>query len=390
MLSHVRPTKHNEQRTTNSPNVSRRDFIRAATAAGLSVPALTASAALPSTPELREARHYMKLGNNMVRCTLCPWQCMVAPGKRGNCGVRENRNGRYYTLVYGHPCSRHNDPIEKKPLFHVYPGSMAYSIATVGCNIHCKFCQNWEISQYQKSHPDKVADFPFVSPDQIAQSAARHNSKTVAYTYSEPTIFYEYMMDCAKAARERGIGNVVISNGFISKEPLRKLCEVMTAVKIDLKAFSQQFYAGLCGGLMKPVLDTLKTLADSGIWFEIVVLVIPTKNDGAEEIKRMAGWIVENLGADVPLHFTRFHPTYKITNLPATPPRTLALARETAMKQGCRFVYTGNLPGAEAETTFCPECRRPVIKRHGMMTLSEDLKEGRCPHCAAVIPGVWA
>jgi len=358
-------------------------------AAGMTVAAGAASrtvtAGVLSTPELREAKFYEPLDGGRVQCTLCPWQCVVSSGQRGNCGVRENRNGRYYTLVYGRPCAIHNDPIEKKPFSHVYPGSRALSIATVGCNIHCKFCQNWDISQ---ASPDDISP-PFRSPADIAKMAAQKKSRTVAYTYSEPTIFYEYMIDCARAAKDLGIGNVVVSNGFISREPLKEMCSLMTAVKIDLKAFSQQFYGRLCGGRLQPVLDTLKRLADSGVWFEIVVLVIPTQNDSLDEIKRMCEWIVKELGPDVPVHFTRFHPAYKIRNLPPTPPRTLERVRSVAMEQGCHFAYGGNMPGFRGENTYCPNCKTCVVNRYGHMVLSDELKNGKCHKCGTAIPGIW-
>ena len=311
---------------------------------------------------------------------------MVSDGERGDCGVRENRDGRYYSLVYGRPCAIHNDPIEKKPLFHVYPGSKALSIATVGCNIECKFCQNWDIAQ---ANPDHVS-VPFRPPSQIAQMAVQHKSRTVSYTYSEPTVFYEYMVDCARAAKDLGIGNVVISNGFISEEPLKELCSLMTAIKIDLKAFTQQFYATMCSGRLKPVLETLKRLSGSGVWYEIVVLVVPTLNDSMDEIKRMTEWVVKELSPDVPIHFTRFHPAYKIRNLPPTPPRTLHAARQTALAQGCNFVYTGNMPGEKAENTYCHKCNTCLIKRYGHMTISNDLADGKCRNCGASIPGVWS
>jgi len=337
------------------------------------------------TPALHEARFYEPLEGDTVRCTLCPWRCVVPPGQRGRCGVRENRGGRYYTLVYGRPCAIHNDPIEKKPFFHVYPGSKAFSIATVGCNIACKFCQNWEISQ---ANPDHIRP-RFIPPTEIVALAAQRKSRTVAYTYSEPTIFFEYMTDCARAARERGLGNVVVSNGFIAKKPLEEICKLMTAVKIDLKAFSQQFYGDVCGGQLQPVLETLKRLAAAGMWFEIVVLVIPTLNDSMDEIKRMSAWIVKELGPDVPLHFIRFHAAYKIRNLPRTPPRTLSRAYRTATAEGCHFVYGGNMPGIPSENTYCPSCKTCLVDRHGHGIISNELKKGKCHKCGTTIPGIW-
>jgi len=301
--------------------------------------------------------------------------------------VRENRNGNYYTLVYGHPCSiQPDDPIQKKPFFHVYPGSTAYSIATVGCNMDCKFCQNWEISQASPS------DFPsrYVGPDEIAEGASRAGARTVAYTYTEPTIFFEYMLDCAKAVNERGLGNVVVSNGFISAEPLRQLCKAVTAIKIDLKAFTEKFYSEICDGHLEPVLDSLRLIHDSGTWLEIVVLTIPGQNDNETDLRKMADWIVKNLGPDVPLHFTRYHPAYKIQNIPPTPIETLTNARRIAGEQGCHYVYVGNVPGGEGARTCCPQCKTVVLDRYVNLVVSDSLKEGKCPKCGTPIPGVWA
>jgi len=365
---------------------SRRNFLRVAGGA------LAGSALVDSVrgglafPELHEARFWTSLPNNVVRCQLCPWGCVVAPGRRGRCGVRENRNGRYYSLVYGRPVTLNNDPIEKKPFFHVYPGSKAFSLATVGCNFQCKFCQNWDISQ---ESPDNVNP-PYQSPAAIADMAIAHRSRTVAYTYNEPSVFNEYVVDCARAAKERGLGNVVVSNGYLNEAPLKDVCSVVTAVKIDFKAFSQDFYGNVCSGRLQPVLDTLQRLAGSGVWYEIVVLTIPTLNDNLDDVKRMSGWIVKELGPDVPLHFTRFHSAYKLQNLPPTPPATLQQARATAMAQGCHFVYTGNMPGDEGEHTYCPQCKTRVIERYGLSLPQVHLVDGKCPNCHAAIPGVWS
>ena len=368
------------------PGVSRRGFLHHAGMAAAGLAALPAAGAKsPAASEWHEAAFYDAMGQGTVQCTLCPWQCVVPAGKPGRCRVRVNRDGKLYTLVYGRPVAMHNDPIEKKPFFHVYPGSRSFSIATVGCNMVCKFCQNWEISQ---ADPHEAVP-PFVPPGDIVTRATAKRSKTVAFTYSEPTVFYDYMLDCARAAHEAGIGCVAVSNGFISRRPLRKLLPYLTAYKVDFKAFSQQFYGETCAGRLAPVLDTLETLKDEGIWFEIVVLVIPGLNDDPDEIKRMSAWITENLGPDVPLHFTRFHPAYKIRNLPPTPPQTLYAARAAAMAEGCHFVYTGNMPGGEGENTYCPSCKSTVINRYGHLVMKLDLKSGACVKCGAVIPGVW-
>ncbi|MBU4211472.1 MAG: AmmeMemoRadiSam system radical SAM enzyme [Kiritimatiellae bacterium] len=366
--------------------VSRRQFLETA---GIAVAACAVCRDILATESadatLHEADFYEKLAGGSVRCRLCPWQCTVPDGKRGRCRVRENRSGKYYSLVWGRPCLTHNDPIEKKPFFHVYPGTRAFSIATVGCNIECKFCQNWDISQ---ASPEDVSA-PFKSPEEIVRLALAQKVKTIAYTYSEPVVFTEYILDCAKAAKEAGLGNVIVSNGFLNEKPLKEWCSVATAIKIDFKGFSQKFYEETCAGQLQPVLDTLKRLAGSGVWFEIVVLIIPPLNDDLDEIKRMTAWIVKDLGPNVPLHFTRFHPDYKLRNLPPTPINTLIKARQIAMDQGCNFVYVGNMPGVEGENTYCPKCKAAVVKRYGMGVLSNDLKNGKCPGCGTAIPGVW-
>ena len=356
-----------------------------AAAAGCALPGVSCAQAAGPEAAPVEARFYERLEDKLVRCDLCPRHCVVPPGGRGECGVRENRDGRYVSLVYGRPCALNLDPIEKKPLFHVLPGTAAFSIATVGCNIECKFCQNWDISQ---ARPEDVRA-RYRSPGDIAALAAARGAPTIAYTYSEPTVFSEYMIDCARAARERGLHNVMISNGYISERPLQELCSLMTAVKIDLKAFTDRFYRETCGGELEPVLETLKRLADSGIWYEIVVLIVPTLNDGEDEIRRMADWIVRELGPDVPVHFSRFRPAYKLRNLPPTPPATLQRARRVAGEQGCRYVYLGNLPGTDAENTHCPACGATVVERYGYFVRAVRLNAGNCARCGHPIPGVW-
>lgn len=372
------------------PFISRRQFLATT---GLSLVAGLGGQALAATGKNKahilphEARFYEPLPDRFVQCTLCPRRCQVPPGQRGECGVRENRDGTYYSLVYGLPCALNVDPIEKKPLFHVYPGSKAFSIATAGCNIHCQFCQNWDISQ---SRPDDVVSMP-ASPEAIVATAQSRGARTIAYTYSEPTIFYEFMADCARAGKAAGIESVVITNGFISAPPQEQLFPLVKAIKIDLKAFTEKFYAGICQGALAPVLESLQRIKRSGTWLEIVVLLIPTLNDSPEELKRMTGWIVKTLGPDVPLHFTRFHPTYKLRHLPPTPPETLLMARQIALDAGCHFAYTGNVPGLEGENTLCPSCHKTVVRRYGLSSFENKITgQGKCGYCAASIPGVWS
>lgn len=332
-----------------------------------------------------EARWYKKLPNRKIQCELCPRRCLIDDLERGYCGVRENRGGTYYSLVYGRPCSIHADPVEKKPLFHFLPGRSAFSLATAGCNVFCKFCQNWEISQ---SRPEQVESVD-MSPDQVAAMASRQGCPVIAFTYNEPVVFAEYLHDIARVAGRRGLRSVMISNGYIQKEPMLDLCQVLAAVKIDLKAFSERFYRDLVDGQLQPVLDTLILLREQKIWFEMVYLVLPGENDAPEELSALCHWIVNRLGAEVPLHFTRFYPQYRMTNLPPTPIRTLQLARNIALEAGVHFVYTGNVPGDTGENTYCPGCGKLLIGRMGYTVTENHLKAGSCPGCGRAIPGVW-
>ena len=327
-----------------------------------------------------------KLGEKNIKCVLCPRECMISDVERGYCGVRENRDGDYQTLVYGALCSANVDPIEKKPLFHYLPGTAAFSIATAGCNIECKFCQNWRISQFRPEQVDSV----LIEPERLVAACRSRQAPTIAYTYSEPVIFYEYMHDCAALARKEGIGSVMISNGYIQEKPLRQLCRHLTAVKIDFKAFTERFYGETCAGKLGPILETLETLKDVGIWFELVILVVPTLNDSPDEIKKMSEWVVSRLGPDVPMHFTRFHPTYRITNLPSTPVSMLDRSRRIAMEAGVRYAYVGNVPMHPGENTFCHECNNELIKRVGFRIKFNRIADGKCPDCGTAIPGVWS
>ncbi len=334
----------------------------------------------------QEAMFYKKLTDERVECELCPRGCKIADLERGYCGVRENRGGKYYTLVHSRVCALNVDPIEKKPLFHYLPGAKAYSIATAGCNIECKFCQNWQISQFR---PEQLNNMK-LPPEEVVKFAKEERCEVIAYTYSEPVIFYEYVYDTARAARRGGVKSVMISNGYIKEEPLTKLCKELDAVKIDFKAFTEKFYRETCSGELKPVLDTLLTLKDLGIWFEVVMLIVPTLNDSHEELKDMCSWINRNLGTDVPIHFSRFHPTYKIKNLPPTPIKTLERARDIALDSGLNFAYLGNVPGHPGENTYCPDCKELVIRRAGHTILQNSLEGSACGNCQHPIPGVWS
>ncbi len=338
------------------------------------------------TPEvLHEASYYEKLDHKEVRCLLCPRKCMVGDQERGYCGVRENRLGTYYTLVYNRPCTARPDPIEKKPFYHFHPRTLAYSLATAGCNMNCKYCQNWEISQVR---PEQVRNFLLTAPD-CARQARDLDCVSIAYTYTEPVIYWEYMYDIAAEARKAEIKNVMISAGFVEEKPLRDLLPLMDAVKIDLKAFSDKFYREVCRGRLEPVLQALKIIREAGVWLEIVYLVLPTMNDSPDEIRALSAWIRKELGPDVPIHFSRFHPTYLMKKLPPTPVDTLERLKKIAHTEGLRYVYIGNVPGHSGESTFCPECGARLIHRTGYNVRVEALHGDTCKQCGLKIPGVW-
>jgi pyruvate formate lyase activating enzyme len=370
---------------------TRRDFLRqnALGAAGVACCGWGTNllaAADPDAQFIREAQFYEKQANKKIKCKLCPRECVIDDRERGYCGARENRGGTYYTLVHSRVATAHIDPIEKKPLFHFHPGTMAFSLATAGCNVNCKFCQNWEISQVR---PEQVhADY--APPQKIAELARGNSCGAIAYTYSEPVIFTEYVLDCAEAGHKLGIPSVVVTGGFIQQDPLKKLCAQADAIKVDLKSFSQKYYQEVVNGELKPVLDALVTMRKLGTWTEIVYLVVPTLNDSDAEFRGLAQWIKQNLGPDVPIHFTRFHPEYLLKNLPPTPVETLDRATKIAGAEGLHFVYVGNVPGHPAENTYCPKCHKVLVERTGLMVTQNRLKNGKCPDCQTAIPGKWS
>ena len=332
-----------------------------------------------------EAQFYEKLPYKKTRCKLCPRECVIDDRERGYCGVRENRGGIYYSLVYSRVCAAHIDPIEKKPLFHFSPGSLAFSVATAGCNVNCKFCQNWDISQ---SRPEQVRN-TYLPPKELANLAQQNRCPAIAYTYSEPVVFYEYMRDAAEAGHALGIKSVVVSGGFIQQDPLKKLCQGVDAIKVDLKAFSEKYYKEVVNGELKPVLEAIVTMRKLGMWTELVYLVVPTLNDSDAEFRALAQWVKSNLGAEVPLHFSRFYPQYLLKNLPPTPLETLERAKAIADAEGLHYVYLGNTPGNAAENTYCPKCRRVVIERIGFTVKEMHLRKGKCEYCQQPIAGVW-
>lgn len=336
--------------------------------------------------DLKEAMWYTKLNLKRVRCDLCPRKCVVDDRERGFCGVRENRNGTYYTLVYSNPCAVHVDPIEKKPFFHFLPATLSFSIATAGCNIECAYCQNWEISQRRPEQTDNV----YLPPAKVVQLAKHYGCKSIAFTYTEPVVFYEYMYDTAKLSRQAEIRALMVTNAFIEPKPMREACKVLDGVKVDLKAFSEEFYKKICRGQLKPVLKAIEVIKSAGVWLELVVLIVPELNDSPSEIKQMCNWVKANLGKDTPIHFSRFIPMYKLRNLPPTPVKTLERCYEVAKEVGLHYVYIGNVFGHPAESTYCPNCGSIVIQRLGYRTSVNGLKNGKCAKCKFAISGVWA
>ncbi len=338
-----------------------------------------------SQEKLKEALYYQKLDKKITQCQLCPRRCLIPNGKRGFCGVRENREGILYTLSYAKPVAIHIDPIEKKPLFHFLPSTTAFSVATAGCNLKCKFCQNWEISQRL---PEEI-DYTYIEPADLVKKAKESGAKTLAYTYTEPTIFYEYMLETAKLARAQGIKNIMHSNGYINEEPLRQLAKYLDGANIDLKGFSNEYYSKIAEGTLQPVLAALKILKEEGVHLEITNLVLPGLNDAQDSIVKMCLWIKENLGPDTPVHFSRFFPMYKLLSLNPTPVETLERARQIALDCGLNYVYIGNVAGHAAENTYCPKCKKIVIERRGYFIVQNNIVDGKCKFCGEKIEGIW-
>ncbi len=321
-----------------------------------------------------------------VRCLLCAQACDIRSGARGRCRVRMNVNGELHSLVYGRPLAVHIDPIEKKPFYHFLPGSEAFSLGTAGCPLRCKFCQNWTLSQASPEDNDTT----YTAPAGVVEAAQRSRSPIVAYTYNEPTVFTEYLLDIARDARKRGLRSVMISCGFTNEAPLAEMCEALDAIKIDLKGFSEDFYRKVSSAELKPVLRSIKQVARSRAHLEIVNLVVPTLNDDRTSIQGLVNWVAGELGPDVPVHFTRFHPDYQLLNLPPTPIATLERARDTAMAKGLHYAYVGNVPDHPGNHTYCPGCRKIVIKRSGFLVDQVNLRNGACAFCGTKIAGVFA
>lgn len=319
------------------------------------------------------------------KCLICPNECVIKEGKSGLCRNRVNFGGKIYSIAYGNPCSFNIDPIEKKPLNHFLPGSKIFSIGTAGCNLSCLNCQNAAISQVS---PKETHNYDLM-PDKLIANTIASNCPSIAYTYSEPISSYEYTFDSAKLARQEGIKNVLVTAGYINEEPLRNLCKYIDAANVDLKSFSNEIYIKLSAGALQPVLNTMKIMAEMGVWLEITNLIVPCWTDNADMIKRMCNWLAENGLSNYPLHFSRFHPEYKLTQLSSTPIGILAQARDIAVAAGVKYVYIGNVPGPDAQNTYCPKCRELVVERKGYSILQKNLEKGVCKKCGEKIAGVW-
>lgn len=332
-----------------------------------------------------EARLYKKIDNSAVECFLCSFHCHISEGKTGVCGVRENRGGTLYTLVYRKLVSSSSDPIEKKPLFHFHPGSRSFSIATVGCNFRCLHCQNAEISQMPVDHKKVIGED--VSPGAIVKAALRDNCRSIAYTYTEPTIFFEYAYDTAKLAHEQGLKNVFVTNGYMTGECLVELSGILDAANVDLKSFNDKTYKKLCGARLAPVLESIEKMRAMGIWVEVTTLIIPTINDSEAELRDIARWISKT-DEKMPWHISAFYPTYKLLDKPRTPLSIISRAREIGLEEGLRYVYSGNVPGDKGESTYCYSCNELIIERDGFAVVKNLVKDAKCPNCGVHIDGV--
>ncbi|MBD3427279.1 MAG: AmmeMemoRadiSam system radical SAM enzyme [Candidatus Omnitrophica bacterium] len=376
--------------------LSRRDFISKCVATGATVAAsmylfdaLSKYEAYASVGEkrgMREALFYEKISDDIVRCKLCPEECVLSNGQRGFCRVRGPVKGKLYSFVYELVCAMHVDPIEKKPMFHVLPGSRSFSIATAGCNSRCKFCQNWTISQ----RPPEQTNNRVLTKEGLVGAAVMNGCSSIAYTYTEPIVFYEYTVNASREAHKKGLKNIIVTGGKIRSEPLKMMCKTIDAANVDLKGFDRKYLKEVCAQDLDNILQTLVILKKHGVWVEITNLIVPTLNDDMNDIRRMVRWIKDNLGEGVPVHFSRFWPQYKLRSLYPTPVSTLKQAREIAMEEGLKYVYIGNVPQTASESTICPGCGRVIIKRIGYKVLENHVVNGKCKFCGCQIEGIWS
>jgi pyruvate formate lyase activating enzyme len=335
---------------------------------------------------MKEAMLYEKLSEGKVKCNLCNHRCTIKDGNYGICGVRQNVDGALFTLVYDRIISSHIDPIEKKPLFQFYPGSTAYSIATVGCNFTCKHCQNSDISQLPREKKGYIVGEK-MGPEEIVREAHSSGCKSIAYTYTEPTIFFELAYETAQRAHDKGIKNIFVSNGYMTPEALEEISPYLDGINIDLKSFTEKFYKEICGGRLEPVLDNIKLAKRLGIWVEVTTLIIPTLNDSQDELRQIAEFL-RDVDSNIPWHISQFYPTHQMINLPRTPVETLHMAREIGIETGLHYVYEGNVPGRGNENTYCPQCGELLIERWGYSIVKNTIKDGHCPSCQGLVAGV--
>lgn len=333
---------------------------------------------------MKEALFWESQEHSNIKCSLCPHGCIIPLGKTGICKVRKNINGKLWTLVFPHSTLPNADPIEKKPLYHFLPGTLVFSFGTAGCNLSCKWCQNFSTSH---AAPEEVFSVE-LPPEKIIKICKENNYKIIAYTYNDPVVFYEYVLETAKLAKEAGIKNVIVSNGYINPEPLKELCKYIDAANIDLKSMDEEVYKKYCGAKLQPVLDTLKLLKEKNIFTEVTNLLIPDLNDGKEQINELIKWVIDNLGKDTPLHFSSFFPTHKLTDREATSSETVKNARKQAIEKGMKFVYTGNIKDIDGSTTYCPKCNKALIKRDSYRITENSLKGNGCP-CGEEVTGIW-
>ncbi len=375
---------------TNKCDLSKREFLKRSLAlsAGLICfpyrSVLQGMASEDQSPYKRIAMYQEETARGIM-CRICPNECVLKEGELSKCNNRKVHDSKLYTMAFGNPCSVNIDPVEKKPLYHFFPGSRAFSIATAGCNLVCLNCQNWTISQ---TSPDKTRNFD-LSPQQVVDECVKNNCKSIAYTYSEPITFYEYVFETATIARNSGVRNIFKSNGYINPEPLKKMCSVIDAANIDLKAFSESTYLKLTGGKLQPVLDSLKIIRDQGVWLEITNLMVPGWTDDPDSFRSMCRWLSTGGFKNTPLHISRFYPLHKLEQLPPTPVETLKNAYGIAKEEGLNFVYTGNVPGNEISDTICPSCKSEVVIRQGYRIAANTIKAGKCGKCGSIIEGVW-
>lgn len=366
--------------------MTRREFLCGMACAGTCLLSLGGRGFAALSGGLREASYYRRTGRSSVTCDLCPNSCTLRDGELSPCRTRLNRNGRLYAVSYDAVAAIHQDPISKGPLYHFRPGTSTLSVATAGCNLHCLYCQNWELSQKSPQRAKKIG----ISQAELIGKALKSGCGAVTFTYTEPVAYYEYMMDIAQRAKDAGLATHMVTAAYINRLPVENLCSRIDAATVSIKGFDDPFYREICGGRIEPVLEAARTLKKAGVWLEIATCIVPTRNDGTYEMSRMAKWIRDSLGRETPFHIERFVPEYRLANLPPTPVTVMERLKETALGEGLHHVYISNMPGHEGNNTHCPSCGKAVITRLGFKLINNNLRHGRCPHCGTAVPGVWS